>query len=99
VFYETKMSHLKEALEERWDSQGKTFKCDTGTATIRTTRSLEIKNKVALIALLQKLDKLSDCIKGWDLLYLRKLADVGLIEPTIAEYKEQKNAIIGGITK
>jgi len=97
--YQIKMSKLKVDFVERWDSQDKSFKCNTGNATIRTTRSLKIRNKEELILILQKMDKLADCITGWDLSYLRKLVDVGLIKMAIANYEEKQSVTIGATRK
>lgn len=89
-------------LKEKWDIDGKTFKSDMGIATLRTTRSLEVDNKEMLISILQKIGKLTQCIKTWDLTYLRKLADVGMFKidvggANIVYYDERKNVIISGI--
>lgn len=84
----------REKLIKEWDIEDKTFKCDAGSATIRTTKSLKIKDKKGLINLLQKIDKLAETIKTWDLTYLRKLADVKLIEEDIVEYEEKQNVVI-----
>jgi len=97
--YEKQMLAQKMVLMARWDSLDKSFKCAVGNATIRTTRSLKIRNKEELIPILQKMDKLADCITGWDISYLRKLVDVGLIKPTIANYEEKQSIIIGAVRK
>jgi uncharacterized tellurite resistance protein B-like protein len=90
---------IKDDLIERWDIEGKSFECDEGGITIRTTRSLKIDNKERLISTLQQIGKLTQCIKGWDLTYLRKLADVSLLdvdegETNIVHFDEKRNVVI-----
>lgn len=92
------------ALKEKWDIEGKTFKCGVGNATIRMTRSLKIDNKVRLIDTLLRIGKLIQSIKGWDLTYLRKLADAGLFDVDVGEtniihYDEKENVVISAIKK
>lgn len=96
------MQKIREDLIERWDSEDKSFKCGAGSATIRTTRALKIDNKEMLISILQHIGKLTQCIKGWDLTYLRKLADAGLFDADVGEtnivhYDEKKNVVISAI--
>lgn len=79
-----------------WDITDKTYECDTGTATVRTTKSLNIVDKKQLITVLLNIDKLPDAIRSWNLSYLRKLKDVDMIEDTIATYEEHQNVIIKG---
>ena len=90
---------IKGHLVEHWDIEDKTFKCNAGSATLRTTRSLKIDNKEKLISILQQIGKLAQTITGWDLTYLRKLADAGLFDvdvggTNIMHYDEKKNVII-----
>jgi ASC-1-like (ASCH) protein len=94
--YETQMQYLKEELVERWDSDDKSFKCEAGSVTMKTTQSLNIKDKKGLISKLQQLDKLTECIKGWDIRYLRKLVNVGLFDDSIVSYDEKRNVVIAG---
>jgi len=92
------MLSRKEGLMDLWDIEGKTFKCAVGSATIRITRSLKIDNTEKLISILEKIGKLTKCIKSWDLTYLRKLADAGLFDDEeITHYDEKKNVIISGV--
>lgn len=89
-------------LKEKWDIDGKSFKCSAGSATMRTTRALKIDNKEMLISILQHIGKLTQCIKGWDLTYLRKLADAGLFDVEhnlVAHYDEKRNVIISAAKK
>jgi hypothetical protein len=93
------MQKIKDDLIERWDIEEKSFECAEGGIKIRTTRSLKIDNKERLISTLQQIGKLTQCIKGWDLTYLRKLADVSLLdvdkgEMNIVHYDEKRNVVI-----
>ena len=80
-----------------WDITDKTYKCDAGTATVRTTKSLRISDKKSLIITLFNIDKLSECIRTWNLSYLRKLKDIDLIGDDIASYDEHQNVVIKGV--
>ena len=43
---------IKAALVDSWgDAEDKTFECATGTATLRTTKSLHIRSKEKLVAI------------------------------------------------
>jgi hypothetical protein len=41
VDYDTQMRSIRDELVEGWDIEGESFKCDAGSATIRTTRALQ----------------------------------------------------------
>jgi hypothetical protein len=94
---DTLIEKLEERFTEGWDVPEKTYKCDTGEATLRTTKALKINNKESLITLLSDIGKLSECIRSWNLSYLRKLKDVDLIDDTIAHYDENQNVIVKGV--
>ena len=81
---------------DKWDITDKTCEYDTGSATIRTTKSLNIIDKKRLISVLLNIDKLPEAIRSWNLSYLRKLKDVDMIEDAIAHYDEHQNVIIKG---
>jgi len=77
-----------------WDISDKTYKCDLGSATVRTTKSLKIIDKKGLITVLLSIAKLPEAIRTWNLSYLRKLKDVDMIEDAIASYDEHQNVVI-----
>jgi hypothetical protein len=81
-------------LVAKWDITDKTYECDLGSATLRTTKSLNIVDKKGLIDALLKLEKLPEAIRTWNLSYLRKLKDVDMIEDKVAYYDEHQNVII-----
>lgn len=104
--YNAKIEELNEEIEnvrillqQDWDIKDKTYKCDAGSATIRTTKSLCVLDKSRLIATLIKLDKLPASIRSWDLTVLRKLKDVDLIPDDQVDYEERQNMIIRGSSK
>jgi ActR/RegA family two-component response regulator len=84
-------------LKEKWDIEDKTFECNGGIATIRTTKSLIIADKKRLVTVLLDIGKLPEAIRSWNLSYLRKLKDVDMIEDTIAHYDEHQNVVIKGV--
>ena len=87
---------IQEALIDGWDITDKTYKCDLGSATVRTTKSLNVTDKRELIMTLVGIGKIKEAIRSWNLSYLRKLKDVGMIEDTIAHYDEHQNVVIKG---
>jgi hypothetical protein len=99
---DTQIRNAQDELLKNWDIEDKSFKCYEGSATIRTTRSLKIDNKEMLISILQHIGKLTQCIEGWDLTYLRKLADAGLFDAEhnlVTHYDEKRNVIISAAKK
>ena len=84
-------------LLSKWDIVDKTYECDVGTATVRTTKSLNIIDKKGLIQILGAIGKLPEAIRSWHLSYLRKLKDVDMIEDEIASYEEHQNVVIKGV--
>lgn len=94
----TDIEKIRGIFKENWDIPDNTFKCKIGTATKRTTKSLRISDKPQLIQVLLNLNKLSECIRTWNLSYLRNLKDVGLIEDMIASYDEHPNVVIKGVS-
>jgi len=85
---------IKLELAEKWDTEDKTFECDVGTATLRTTKSLHIRSKEKLVAFLELNKKLTEFIKGFEVAKLRKIKDVGMLEDEIATWDEKKNVAI-----
>lgn len=85
---------LKVELVDNWRAEDKTFACVIGTATLRTTRSLQIKNKGKLIDFLTTLKKLPEFIKSFEVAKLRKIKDAGLLEDELATYDEKKSVVI-----
>lgn len=85
---------LKAELADGWDIDDKTFKCPAGTATARTTRSLNIRSKLRLVNFLLRIEKLPEFIKSFDVSKLRKLKDAGLLEDEIASWDEKRNVSI-----
>jgi hypothetical protein len=103
--YTDQISELTEYIEKEherliggWDITDKTYVCEMGTATLKTTKSLKISDKKRLIAVLLNIDKLPESIRSWNLSYLRTLKDVDLIEDSIAFYEEHQNVVIKGVT-
>ena len=85
---------IKLELAEKWGTEDKTFECNAGTATLRTTKSLRIRNKEKLIAFLTTVNKLPGFIKNFEITKLRKIMDAGLLESDIATYDEKKSIAI-----
>jgi hypothetical protein len=94
---ERQQTDIRRELEQNWDIEDKTFRCDAGTAMLRTTKSLVIKDKGKLIEFLQTVKKLGECIRNFDVTKLRKFKEAGLIENGVAEWDEKKNVVIRAI--
>jgi hypothetical protein len=95
----THIERLQENFADKWDIADKKYKCDIGEAILRTTKALKIDNKPSLVTLLLKIGKLPECIRSWNLTYLRKLKDAGLIDDMIAHYDENQNVIVKEVAK
>jgi len=85
---------LRAELLGNWGIGDKTFKCPVGTATLRITRSLQVKDKGKLIEFLTTLKKLPEFIKTFEIAKLRKIKDAGLLEDEVATYDEKRSVII-----
>ena len=90
----TEIGGLHTILQKDWDIEDKTYECDAGSATIRTTKALHITDKKHLMETLLDLGKLPECIRSWNLSYLRKLKDIDLIPEDQAYYEEHQNVVI-----
>ena len=86
---------IKAELVDAWGTtEDKTFECDAGTATLRTTKSLNIRSKEKLVAFLELNKKLTDFIKSFEITKLRKIKDAGMIEDEIATWDIKHNVAI-----
>lgn len=98
--YELKMQNLKDQLKQDWDIEDKTFKCQTGSITMKTTKSLIVANKSGLIqrltAIFEDATKACDCIRTFDLSAIRKYMDADLIDEKIAYYNKKQSVVITG---
>ena len=91
---EEQQANIKSELVKRWDIPEKTYECDTGIATLRTTKSLRINNKSKLVEFLILNKKLVDFIKSFEISKLRKIKDAGMLGEEIASWDENKNVVI-----
>jgi len=94
---DTLIEEQRNLLIDEWDILEKTYKCEAGTATVRTTKSLKIQDKKGLVQTLMGIGKLPEAIRSWNLSYLRKLKDVDMISDMVATYEEHQNVVIKGV--
>lgn len=92
--FQQQQAGIKLELAEKWDTEEKSFTCDAGMATLRITKSLQIKSKEKLVNFLATLNKLPDFIKTFEITKLRKIKDAGLLDDGIASYDEKKSIAI-----
>ena len=85
---------IKLELAEKWDIEDKTYECTTGTATLRTTKSLHVRSKEKLIEFLMTIKKLPEFVKTFEIAKLRKIMDAGLLESEIATWDLNFNVAI-----
>jgi len=85
---------IKMELLDHWDINEKTYKCDVGSATLRTKKTLEINDQNALLAWLFKLERLESAIRTLDTAYLKKLKDADMIPDAMAYYDTTTNVAI-----
>ena len=93
--FQQQQAGIKLELVDTWgDTEDKTFECPAGTATLRTTKSLNIRSKEKLVAFLELNKKLTDFIKSFEVSKLRKIKDAGMIEDEIATWDIKRNVAI-----
>ena len=93
--FQQQQARIKLELVDTWgDTEEKTFECPAGTATLRTTKSLNIRSKEKLVAFLELNKKLTDFIKSFEITKLRKIKDAGMIEDEIATWDIKRNVAI-----
>jgi hypothetical protein len=85
---------IKMELLDHWDIDEKTYKCDMGSATMRTNKTLEVHDKKSLIDLLYRLECLDSGIRTLDMTYLKKLKDAYMIPDSMAYYDEKTSVVI-----
>ena len=85
---------IKMELLDHWDIDKKTYACDMGSATLRTTKTLEINDQNAILIWLFKLERLESAIRTLDTTYLRKLKDADMIPDSMAYYDSRTNVAI-----
>lgn len=90
---------IKDELLEHWDSDNKTFKCDIGSATVRTTHTLTIKNRAGMLDTLMHIGKLSEAVQSFNIHYLKELKNVGMIPDQFAELEATHTIAITGVKK
>jgi len=89
----TRQDEIKEAMIKEWPVEGKTFKSDLATVTLRTTKSLIIDSIKTVAEVLVKNDKAGDCIATFKLTELGKLATAGLLKDVV-HYDEKQSVTI-----
>ena len=93
--FQQQQAGIKLELVDTWgDTEDKTFECPAGIATLRTTKSLNIRSKEKLVAFLELNKKLTDFIKTFEITKLRKIKDAGMIEDEIATWDIKRNVAI-----
>ena len=85
-----KQDSIREQMIKEWDVTGKTYTCDIGSVTMRTTKSLIILSKEKLVDFLSKTGKINEAISRFDLRVLRRFKDAGLLEDC-TDYEEKKS--------
>ena len=94
-----RIRRVKDALVASWDIDEKTYKCNIGTATLRTTKSLIIKDKIQLMQRLSKVltrhfAEACEYIKTFDLAKIRKIKEINLLDDAIVTWEEKKSVVI-----
>ena len=57
----------------------------------RITKSLKILDPVGIVETLQKINKVNEGVKSFNLMFLRKLADADVIPEAVAKFEEKVN--------
>jgi len=88
-----RQSEIKNILIAEWAVEGKTYKSDIATVTLRTTKSLIIDSVKGVVDVLVKNNKTEECIAKFKLEPLGKLAKAGLLDDA-THYEEKKSVSI-----
>lgn len=91
-----KIAESKLAIAELMTTaEEKTVDLFIATVTMKTTKSVTIKDNVGLVAELVKIkDGVEKGVKAFTLPHIRKLMDVGIVDPKLAEYTEKQTVYI-----
>jgi len=96
-FARNRQNEIKSAITDNWGKwkiEGKTHKSTFGTATLRVTKSVIVESKAKIIEVLTKNNKLVEGVSRFDLRFLRKLKDVGLLPDDAVTLEENKSVTI-----
>jgi len=85
---------IKDTIAKRWTLGTAEYKSPTGSITMRTTKSLIITSKEKVVEVLRNNGKVSEGIKAFQLTFLRKLKDVGILPDDAAYYSLKQSVVI-----
>lgn len=85
---------IKMELQDHWDVDGKTYKCDMGSVSLRTKKTVHVSDQSALLIWLFKLERLESAIRTLDTTYLKKLKDADMIPDAMAVYDSKTTVVI-----
>ena len=85
---------IKDTIARDWTLGTAEYKSPIGTVTMRTTKSLKITSKVKVVEVLRSNNKVNEGINTFQLTFLRKLKDVGILPDDAAYYSLKQNVSI-----
>lgn len=85
---------IRTTIAEQWTLPTKTYRSSVGTVTLRITKSLIVKSKAKIVDFLVKNNIVEAGVSKFDIRFLRKFKDDGLIEDDAAQYEESRNVTI-----
>ena len=85
---------IKDTITKGWTLGTKEYKSATGSITMRTTKSLIVTSKEKVVEVLRTNGKVSEGIKTFQLTFLRKLKDVGILPDDAAHYLPKQSVVI-----
>ena len=65
----------------------------------RITKSLKILDPTGIVETLQKINKVKEGVKSFDIMFLRKLADADVLPEAVAKFEEKVNVKVEEVSK
>lgn len=89
-----RQNEIRAIIAEQWDLPTKTYRSSVGTATLRVTKSLIVKSKTKIVDFLVKNGIVEGGVSKFDLRFLRRFKDDGLLPDDAAQFEERRSVTI-----
>lgn len=89
-----RQNKIRTTIAEEWTFPTKTYRSGIGTASLRVTKSLIVKSKAKIVDFLVNNGIVDAGVSKFDIMFLRKFKDDGLIEDDAVQYEERKSVTI-----
>lgn len=97
VLAHDRQTEIRTAIADNWSKwklKDKTYNSALAKVTLRVNKSVIVESKAKIIEVLTKNNKLVEGVSKFDLRFLRKLKDVGLLPDAAVTLEENKSVTI-----